>query len=230
MSPPTPALAALLHHPGVWRGGHLADNTAPGLPTGHAALDAALPGGGWPRGGLTELLPRHRGVGELSLLLPALARLEAEAGWIALVAPPWPLHAPAWQAAGIRLARLLVVAPPPREILWACEQLLASGTLGALVAWLPEADPRALRRLQLALAGRSSLAFLFRPPASAAQPSPAPLRLALEAGPGGLAVDILKRRGPPLAAPLSLAIPRPLAWHRLAPHCSAPPSLQALPA
>ena len=45
------------------------------LPTGFAALDERLPGGGWPRSGLIEILVSRFGVGELTLLLPVLAAL-----------------------------------------------------------------------------------------------------------------------------------------------------------
>lgn len=213
MHPAPAALATLLQRPDLWRGDALACTAQAGVASGFAELDAALPGGGWPRGALTELLSQRMGLGELSLLLPALAALEAEAGWIVLVAPPWLPHAPAWQAVG--LARLLVVRAAPGETAWACEQLLASGALAALVAWLPQADSRALRRLQLALAGRPSLAFILRPASAAGRASPAVLRLDLAAGERGLAVSLLKRRGPPLARPLLLAVPRPLAWARL---------------
>lgn len=93
-------LSTLLQRPDLWRGDTLARTAQDGVASGFAELDAALPGGGWPRGALTELLPHKMGIGELSLLLPALTALEAEAGWIALVAPPWRPHAPAWQAVG----------------------------------------------------------------------------------------------------------------------------------
>lgn len=208
-------LSTLLQRADLWRGDALAQAAQAGVASGFAELDAALPGGGWPRGSLTELLPQGMGIGEISLVLPALAGLDAEAGWIALVAPPWQPYAPAWQA--VDLARLLVVRAPPREAAWACEQLLASGRLAALVAWLPQVDSPSLRRLQLALEGRPSLAFVFRPVSAAGRASPATLRLSLAAGELGLAVSILKRRGPPLARPLSLAVPRPLAWSRLEP-------------
>jgi len=213
MSTTPSSLAALLQRPDLWRGDALAQAAQEGVSSGFAELDAALPGRGWPRGTLTELLPQKMGLGEVSLLVPALAGLEAEAGWIVLVAPPWLPHAPAWQAVG--LGRLLVVRADKCEAAWACEQLLASGALAALIAWLPQADSPALRRLQLALEGRPSLAFVFRPAAAAGHASPAALRLALAAGERSLAVHILKRRGPPLARPLSLAVPRPLAWTRL---------------
>lgn len=212
---PNPLLAPLLQRPDLWRGDALARPLREGVASGFAELDAVLPGGGWPRGTLTELLADGEGCGEVSLLLPALAALDAEAGWIALVAPPWLPHAPAWQALGVDLARVLVVHAAARDAAWACEQLLASGACAAVLAWLPQIDARALRRLQLAGAGRRSLAFVFRPAATAASASPASLRLALTAGAGGLAVHVLKRRGPPLARSLSLAVARPVAWARL---------------
>lgn len=229
MSPAAPSLATLLQRPDLWRGAAPASAAAV-VPSGHAALDAVLPGGGWPQGTLTELLPHGHGCGELSLLLPALAALDPAAGGIALVAPPWLPHAPAWQAAG--LTRLLVVEAAPEAAAWAGEQLLASGALAALLAWLPQADSRTLRRLQLAASGRPSLAFVFRPPATAGSASPAPLRLALAAGEGGLSVHVLKRRGPPLAAPLILDIARPARHGRAAPlapvHAPVPASAPAL--
>jgi multiple antibiotic resistance protein len=43
------------------------------VPTGFAALDAQLPGGGWPCGVLTELLLAQPGVGEMRLLAPVMA-------------------------------------------------------------------------------------------------------------------------------------------------------------
>ncbi len=47
----------------------------PVLTSGFAELDRELPGGGWPQGQLTELLLDAAGIGELSLLAPALAQL-----------------------------------------------------------------------------------------------------------------------------------------------------------
>src|SRR2546430_4815664 len=47
-------LARLLEHPAIWRGRSAAHPQ--GLPSGFAALDAYLPGHGWPRTGLIEIL------------------------------------------------------------------------------------------------------------------------------------------------------------------------------
>lgn len=209
-APPLPAaLAEVLARGDVWRGDTLAVLAEASIPSGHAELDAELPGGGWPRGNLTEILVDRGGLGEMTLLLPALARLSAGGGWLALVAPPWLPHAPAWAAAGLALERLVLVGAG-RQAAWCCEQLLACGGFSAVLAW-PEADidARALRRLQVAAEGRPALACLWRPQALAATPSPAPLRLLLAAGEEGLAVHILKRRGRPAAQPLNLSIARP---------------------
>jgi hypothetical protein len=211
----SPALADLLQRADLWRGDALAHAGQAGVPTGFAALDAALPGGGWPCGALSELLLQQQGVGELSLLMPALAGLEDEAGAVALVAPPLKPNAPAWRQAGIPLERLLVVEADAADAPWACEQLLASHGVAALLAWLPEVDARSLRRLQLAAEAQSGLAFIMRPDRFASTASPAPLRLRLEAGQGALDLHVLKRRGPPLTEPLQLSVARPVEWNRV---------------
>ena len=203
------ALAQVLARGDVWRGDVLARLPDSAVPTGHPELDAELPGGGWPRGNLTEILVDRSGLGELSLLLPALASLSAAGGWLALVAPPCLPHAPAWAAAGLALERLVVVRADAQAA-WCCEQLLACGGFAGVLAWPPATvDAKALRRLQVAAEGRSTLACLWRPAAQAATPSPAPLRVLLAAGEDGLAVRILKRRGRPAARPLNLSIARP---------------------
>jgi len=207
---PSPlALAEVLARGDVWRGDTLASLTAPAIPSGHPELDAELPGGGWPRGNLVEFLADGKGFGELSLLLPALARLSAEDGWLALVGPPWLPHAPAWAAAGLVPERLIVIRAE-RQTPWCLEQLLACGGFAGVLAWPgAEIDARALRRLQLAVEGRPVFAGLWRTAGVATLPSPAPLRLLLAPDPAGLAVRILKRRGRPASRPLALSIQRP---------------------
>lgn len=200
-------IAAALPAGSVWPASRLAQAAGPVYPTGFAALDAELPGGGWPAGALTELLAERPGVGELSLLLPLLGATPP-GRWIVCLAPPLLPYAPALARAGVPLARLLVVRPERRaDLLWSARQALASGTCACVLAWAPRIDNGALRRLQLAAEESATPMFLFRPLAAAAQPSPAVLRLALSAHPQGLQVRILKRRGPPAAAPLLL--PRP---------------------
>lgn len=197
--------AELRQHPGIWRGAELARTGNPGIATGFAALDAELPGGGWPCGALTEILPQHEGIGELRLLGPALARLAAQGKFIAWIAPPYLPYAPALAAAGIDLARVVIVkTAKDGDTLWAAEQALNSAACGGVLVW-----PRAprfvqLRRLQLAAEAGRSLALLFRPSEAAREPSPAVLRIALATHAGGLALSIFKRRGAPLSRPILL--------------------------
>ena len=152
-------------------------SAADGEPTGHAALDALLPQGGWPRRALTELLLPADGVGELELLLPTLARLTqagaAGRGDRTAVLP----YAPAWQAAGVDLRSCRSSKPTPRDALWAFEQCLRSGACAAVLGWPPQADAQALRRLQVAADSGDCLGFAFRDRRHAANPSPAALRL-----------------------------------------------------
>ena len=219
------ALAQILERPDVWRGDTLASAPLPGVSTGFAELDTELPGGGWPRGGLIELLPARTGVGELALLLPALAD---ELAWLVCVAPPYPLYAPVLEAGGIALARLLVAGAAGGDAAWACERALAADGVGAVVAWLPEASATALRRLQLAAEASRTLLFAFRPAACAGQSSPAPLRLALEGEGERLIVRLLKRRGGAQPAPLPISIYRPVRLrHALACPASAAPAARS---
>ena len=206
------SLAEVLARPDVWRGDQLASAELPTVASGFAALDAELPGGGWARGNLTEVLADGAGQGECILLLPALSALQREGRWIILVAPPYALHAPAWISAGIDLARLVVVAPDKaRDALWSAEQSLASGAPGAVVCWSAQIDAGQVRRLQVAAAEHDGLAFLFRPCRVASESSSASLRLRVSAAAQGrLAVEMLKRRGPPCRHPLVLRVPRPL--------------------
>ncbi|HTJ97862.1 MAG TPA: translesion DNA synthesis-associated protein ImuA [Rhodocyclaceae bacterium] len=210
-------LATVLARPDVWRGGHFADAALPAMASGFAGLDHELPGGGWPRGALTELLCDGAGQGEMTLLLPALKQLCAEDGWLVLIAPPYPLHAGALAAAGIPLERLLIVETGNNkraylDALWTAEQALSSDAASAVLCWSMQAENKAVRRLQLAAATSHAASFLVRPTRAGTQASAAPLRLALKARHGGLDVNILKRRGPPLAMPLHLVLPRPAKW------------------
>jgi hypothetical protein len=170
-------LDALLAARTVWRAGQGASIRRDGEPTGHAALDALLPQGGWPRRALTELLLPADGVGEVRLLLPTLARMTAAGGRVVLVAPPYVPYAPAWQCAGIALEWLEVVQAGPGDALWAFEQCLRSGACAAVLGWPQAADERALRRLQVAADSGDCCAFALRDRRHAVNASPAALRL-----------------------------------------------------
>jgi hypothetical protein len=203
------ALNAILQHPAIWHGNALAQVDMPSAPTGFAELDALLPGGGWPKGALCEILLAQRGIGELSLAVPALGRLSDADLYLALIAPPYVPYAPGLAAAGIKLSKLtIVLAQTPQDTLWATEQCLRSQACAAVLAWVGTADERALRRLQLAAQAGKSWGLLYRPLRCAATASPAALRMALAPAKDGVSVNILKRRGGPTSKPIHLRLHR----------------------
>lgn len=74
--------------------------------SGWTELDAVLPGGGWQAGTVVELMPTATGIGELQLLLPALARITSTGRHITLISPPYIPFAPALSQHGLRLERV----------------------------------------------------------------------------------------------------------------------------
>lgn len=189
----------------VWRAAELGRVDGTGVSTGHAALDAQLPGGGWPVGAMIEVLQEQAGAHEWQLLLPALVRLAgAHSGPMVLVGAPYVPFGPALEARGLPGERLLwvdVAASAAR--LWACEQALRCFDAAAVLAWLPQARASALRRLHMAAQDGGKLFFVFRHVTAQHEFSAASLRLLL-GGIDKMTVDIFKRRGPPLPAPLLL--------------------------
>jgi hypothetical protein len=167
--------------------------------TGRSALDARLPGGGWPTASLIEVLVDAPGLGEVQLFLPALVqsqRVEGETPWLVWIAPPHEPFAPALAQHGIDLDRLLVVRPASAtEALWAAEQSLSSGVCAAVLLWLQGTDERWLRRLKLAAAAGGGLGVLFRPERHRFESSPAALRLLLSRGDEYPRLDIIKVQG-----------------------------------
>ena len=193
-------LDALLEHAGIWRAGNSEGTRFSVIPTGFAALNQRLPGGGWPERGLIELLLDKPGTCELGLLLPALVEQQGDR-WLMLVAPPHEPYAPALAARGIDLERLLVIRTA--EVLWTMEQALNATVCRVVVGWSSEERPARLqwlRRLQLAALQAGCLAVLCRPRHAARESSPALLRLELEPATEGCIVRVIKSRGGPLGS------------------------------
>lgn len=200
----------LAQHADVWRAAELGSHSQPALDTGYAALNRVLPGGGWPQGALVEMLQPQAGLHEWGLLAPALAAVQAAAPakLVVLVGAPWLPFGPALGARQLNMQRVLCVRGQGPTLLWATREALQCADVAAVLAWLPDARSAHLRRLQMAAHAHSQLLFVFRPLRAQLESSPAPLRLLLEgavADAGNLQVHVLKRRGPPLAAPLLLA-------------------------
>ncbi|MEP7063946.1 MAG: translesion DNA synthesis-associated protein ImuA [Betaproteobacteria bacterium] len=210
MSAAHPALAAVLANPAIWRGDDCAPEPA-ALPSGFAPLDAVLPGRGWPAAALTEICLAREGIGEIRLTLPALIHLQREGRDIVWIAPPHRPYAPALAAAGLDLARLLIVrCDSPQDALWAYEQALRAPECGAAFAWLATHDERVLRRLAVAARDGHTFGVLWRRPGQHAEAASAALRLALAPHHGQIAVRVVKRRGGDIARPILLDVGAPL--------------------
>ena len=194
------SLADILADARVWR---LKDaSAAPPRPvwsTGCSALDARLPGGGWPAASLIEVLLNETGLGEVQLFIPALVasqRRSVDVPWLVWIAPPHEPYAPALAQQGIELTRLLIVRPiTATEALWAAEQALGSGVCAAVLLWLKGTDDRWLRRLKLAAEEGGALGVLFRPERHRFESSPASLRLLMTQGEHETRLDLLKVQG-----------------------------------
>jgi hypothetical protein len=193
------ALTAILADARVWKlKDASATPTRPVWSTGQSALDARLPGGGWPAASLVEVLLETSGLGEVQLFLPALVACQKtdETSWLVWIAPPHEPYAPALAEHGIELDRLLVVRPATAtEALWAAEQALSSGVCAAVLLWLQGTDDRWLRRLKLAAEAGGALCVLFRPERHRFESSPASLRLLLTQGEQDIHLELVKVQG-----------------------------------
>ena len=201
----------------IWRGKGASVARAV-IPTGFGELDSHLPGGGWPLGAITEVFVDGYGIGELGLLMPALAALTKvdpakPPKWVAWIAPPFVPYAPALQQHGLNIDRLLMIHPTSgnKNRLWAIEQVVRSGSSAGVLAWVAAADAgrdargRAmqgaiaedvmLRRLQLAAEDQGCWVLLFRPASASQQRSPAALRIRLSQAQAATRVQIFKCRG-----------------------------------
>ncbi|MGQ2981404.1 MAG: translesion DNA synthesis-associated protein ImuA, partial [Polaromonas sp.] len=127
----------------VWRADAVDQALAHTLDTGYPALNAVLPGGGWPQGALVEVLQSQAGQHEWGLVAPALASLQAAAPGKLLVlagAPSWPFG-PALGARQLDMARLLCVQSARGDgpaLLWATREALQCADVAAVLAWLPD--------------------------------------------------------------------------------------------
>jgi cell division inhibitor SulA/protein ImuA len=191
-----PALDALLKsQSALWRGRDRY-NDAESVTTGFTELDEVLPAQGWPVGGVTELLVEQQGIGELSLLLPALCQLTSNGQWAVCINPPHIPYAPALSNAGIQLDRLLIInSKTDANTLWATEQVLRTGLFAAVIAWVTRSSAQKQRRLQLAAEAGKTWATVYRPATAKNEHSPVTARIVTGISNRHLSLDIIKVRG-----------------------------------
>ena len=127
MPAPSPSSrAALLDHPllregRLWQAGSLGRCQSSTLSSGFAALDAELPGGGWPCQSLCEILQPKGQHAEWRLLAPGLRGLFASPAGrtqgarppVLLIAPPFVPHGPGLQDLGLEAAHWVWIKPSP---------------------------------------------------------------------------------------------------------------------
>ncbi|MCK9687318.1 translesion DNA synthesis-associated protein ImuA [Scleromatobacter humisilvae] len=182
----------------VWRATELGQAATSVVGSGWEALDAELPGGGWPLRSVTEVLATQPSVLEWRLLSPALRSVVAGGGQVVVVGPGRNPHLPGLRHEGLDERQLVWIrAEAPSERMWVTEQLIRSNSAGAIVAWLPQARQEQLRRLQVAALACEGLVFLCRPTAARHEASASPLRVHASVGlDWELKVNVFKRRGP----------------------------------
>lgn len=176
-NPPLDALLA--GNPVLWRGCDMAGRGDHGLSTGYPELDAILPGRGWPRNALLEIVTPQWGMGELQLLLPLMRSIAEQGKWILWISPPYLLYAPALVQAGINTRQVLVVKTDTscKDALWSMEKALQTESCGLVLAWQNWLPNKVLRRLQLAAETGQTLGVLFQRHVSKDSPSSLRLRI-----------------------------------------------------
>jgi protein ImuA len=123
----------------IWRGTEVGHATEAVVPTGFSALDAQLPGGGWPCNSLTELLQPQPSLCEWRLLSPALSKVASAGGPVLLVGPPKRPHTPGLSKLGISEKSLVwIAADTPadkgKSTGWRHLGMASSGSSGATSA------------------------------------------------------------------------------------------------
>lgn len=193
-----------LHHLNAWEQPSVAGSSLV-TPSGIPLLDEMLPGAGWPKSGLVEIILPDAYCDALPLLMPALSRLSQQGRWIAMVNPTYPARAGMFTEAAINHDRVLQVNPHPgRSALWTAESLLYSGDCSVVMAW-PNCRTELMgKRLQRSAAHGKALGILFSYEGLETQPSGVETRLKLEVDCEGSALYLLNSRGETLAGEVLL--------------------------
>jgi len=174
------------------------------ISTSYQALDDLLHFSGWPLNRLTEILIERSHIGEMQLVLPAIAKAMEPGGFLFLIEPPFMPYAPAWLKANIDLKKIVIIKScQQQDWLWAAEQVIANQGVSCCLFWPPKdyLSNKVLKRLQLAAEQGCRLNFIFRNSSVARQSSPASLRLVIKSDNklkyehGVIHIELLKQAG-----------------------------------
>jgi recombination protein RecA len=203
----------------------------PVLPLGISDLDALLPGGGLPRGGVVELSVSGGIALATSVALAACssAKNEAklngsEAPWCAFLDPSMTLHAPGVDGAAVDLERFLVVRPSVEALGRTAIRVVESHAFSVVVVdtvGVPGAPltvglaswPRIVRRLSVAAEGSNAIVLLITDgEARRSLPLPVALRLELQRPSAEkLSVRVAKERRGRISGPKTIVWAKPRA-------------------
>jgi protein ImuA len=169
---------------------------------------------------VVELLVQQAGVGEMRLLGPALVTVSQKRS-VALVAPQQVPNGLGYAHRGVDPTKLMwLKASKSSDVLWCTEQMLRSGSCGAVMLWQQHIRAESLRRVLLAAQSSETLFVVMRPLACAQDPSPASLRLTVRPAADGIAIEVIKRKGSASAQLLNVPLspsPNLISTYRRAP-------------
>ncbi len=189
-------LASVLARP------HVGDPT---LPTGIAALDAALTGGGLPRGRLSEVVAAPGG-GATALAWQWVAHALQTGIWAAVIDARGTLAPQDWAPFAAHEGAWIIHPPTPARAAWCADIVLRSGAFGLVVLDSPPALAREtiVRLTRLAYDADAALVQIHRndearSPGTALRLSvrrPSPTQLAVEIQKGGAPQQVLLPSAP----------------------------------
>ena len=142
------------------------------ISSGCSAMDRCLPGGGYARGSMLELLRSHSGSGVTSIALMIARQAVVEGKYLVLVDPQRQFYPPAMMSLGIPMDRVIALQPSNHtDAIWGLAQVLRCTAVGAVIAEVGTFEDRVARKLQLAAEQGGGLGIFIRD-ANAARTQP----------------------------------------------------------
>lgn len=139
--------------------------------SGSVGMDRCLPGGGYAKGSMLELVHggmSHRrglfcGMGLMGLGVRIAKEWVSDGKYLVILDRDRQFYAPGVAAMGVPLERLIVLQPSSEsDAIWGMDQALRNSAVGAVVAWVHRLEDRVARRLQLATEHGGGLGVLLR--------------------------------------------------------------------